>query len=54
MRLDIYITKLHPEMTRSQAKRLVEGGHVKVNGVVVDKVSRDIKNGVALELAIPP
>lgn len=42
MRLDIYLTKAYPELSRSVLKSLILAGRVLVNGEIVDKPSREI------------
>lgn len=54
MRLDIYISRHYPRITRSQAKRLVENGNVKVGGVVFIKVSHEVKEGADVKIDFPP
>lgn len=54
MRLDIHITEIYPDITRSQAKRLVEDGHVKVDGKIVSKPSQNLKGGEELVVDVPP
>ncbi len=43
MRLDIYISQKDPTITRSQAKRLIEDGHVQINGKAALKASLEVK-----------
>ena len=54
MRLDTYIAQHHPGITRSRAKRLIEGGNVRVNGAVFIKAAHDIKASDRIEINIPP
>ena len=50
MRLDLALCRLRFVRTRSAARRLVESGHMRVNGVRVDRVSRDIDAGDVLTI----
>jgi len=54
VRLDTYIAQHHPGITRSRAKRLIEGGNVRVNGAVFIKAAHDIKASDRIEINIPP
>lgn len=54
MRLDVYITNIRPQMTRSQAKRLIENGYVSVEGIVCKKPSRAVKGDVKVSLEVMP
>jgi 23S rRNA pseudouridine1911/1915/1917 synthase len=53
MRLDVYITKLHPEISRSMAKKLIEGGNVKISGNVIKKVHQLVRNNEQVEVDVP-
>ncbi|MBI2091947.1 MAG: RluA family pseudouridine synthase [Deltaproteobacteria bacterium] len=53
MRLDVYITKLHPEISRSMAKRLIENGNVRVLGNVIKKVHHSVQNNEQVEVKVP-
>jgi 23S rRNA pseudouridine1911/1915/1917 synthase len=53
MRLDKLITTLHPEISRTQAKRLIEAGRVMFNKSVLTDVSANIPENASLEIDIP-
>lgn len=53
MRLDQFISLQYKDITRSQAKRLVETDNVIVNGVICHKPSHEIKEGDKVEVNIP-
>jgi 23S rRNA pseudouridine1911/1915/1917 synthase len=51
-RLDVRLTEDHPELTRSQIKRLIEDGHVTVNGKIVSKAGTTIKAGSDIAVSL--
>ncbi|GAB5348792.1 S4 domain-containing protein [Alteriqipengyuania sp. 357] len=51
MRLDLALCRLRFVRTRSAARRLVEGGHLRLNGSRIERVSRDV--GIGDVLTIP-
>ncbi|WP_370182662.1 RNA-binding S4 domain-containing protein [Alteriqipengyuania sp.] len=51
MRLDLALCRLRFVRTRSAARTLIEGGHLRVNGTRLDWVSRDV--GIGDILTIP-
>jgi 23S rRNA pseudouridine1911/1915/1917 synthase len=53
IRLDRYVAENCPELTRSQAQRLIVDGLVKVNGAVA-KAGLKLSNGDLVTVAIPP
>jgi len=53
IRLDRYVAENCPELTRSQAQRLIADGLVKVNGAVA-KVGLKLGNGDRVTVTIPP
>lgn len=53
-RLDIRLTALHPDFSRSRIKGLIESGFVKVNGAVVLKPGAKVEAGDDFEVTIPP
>jgi 23S rRNA pseudouridine1911/1915/1917 synthase len=53
-RLDKMLTALAPEFSRNHLQTLVEGGHVRVDGVVADSSSRKVKAGQRLTIALVP
>lgn len=52
-RLDSYLTRALPELTRSAAARLIESGHATVNGER-QKPSLKLKGGERIDVEIPP
>ena len=50
MRLDLALCRLRFVRARSAARRLVEGGHLRVNGTRVERVSREIAVGDVLPI----
>ena len=50
MRLDLALCRLRFVRTRSAARRLVEGGHLRLNGARVERVARDIAVGDVLTI----
>jgi 23S rRNA pseudouridine1911/1915/1917 synthase len=53
MRLDKYITEQRPEISRTQAQRLIEQGHVIVNGSTARSAYK-ITGGDQILITIPP
>ena len=53
-RLDIRLTALHPDFSRSRIKGLIESGFVKVHGAVVLKPGAKVEAGDDFEVTIPP
>lgn len=53
-RLDIMLTSIHPDFSRSRIKGLIESGFVKVNGVVVTKPSAKVEKDDDFDVTIPP
>src|SRR4051794_27744833 len=51
-RLDQLLAALHPELSRSRLKALIEGGKVLVGGAAA-KASRRLRGGEALEVELP-
>jgi 23S rRNA pseudouridine1911/1915/1917 synthase len=54
MRIDIRLTQLYPDFSRSRIKGLIEAGFVKVNGVAVLKASTKVSDVDVVEVEIPP
>lgn len=50
MRIDLALCRLRFVRTRSGAKRLVESGHLRLNGTRVERVSRDVEAGDVLTI----
>jgi 23S rRNA pseudouridine1911/1915/1917 synthase len=53
-RLDAAIAALVPELSRAHAQRLIDDGHVSLDGLVVTKPSTRVAPGDAIAIAIPP
>jgi 23S rRNA pseudouridine1911/1915/1917 synthase len=53
-RLDRLISRNIPELSRSRAKALIEGGHVRVDGVVRTSASTKLQSGQGVHVVIPP
>lgn len=53
-RLDIRLTALYPDFSRSRIKGLVEAGFVKVNGETVLKAGAKVSETDGIEVSIPP
>ncbi len=53
-RLDKALVALAPEFSRSHLQRLLEAGHVRLDGKVADTSSRRVKSGQALEVELVP
>tara|TARA_B100000678_G_scaffold80551_1_gene66891 strand:- start:23 stop:325 length:303 start_codon:yes stop_codon:yes gene_type:complete len=50
MRLDLALCRLRFVRTRSAARRLIETGHLRINGTRVERISRDIAVGDVLTI----
>ena len=50
MRLDLALCRLRFVRTRSAARRLVEDGHLRLNGARIERVARDIAVGDVLTI----
>ena len=53
-RLDIKLTALHPDFSRSRIKGLIEAGFVKVNGKATLKAGAKVSESDEIEVTIPP
>lgn len=53
-RIDVRLTELYPDFSRSRIKGLIEAGFVKVNGETVLKASAKVSAADAVEVEIPP
>ena len=53
VRLDRFISQKCPELSRTYAKKLIEDGHITVNGKTV-KASLTLNTGDSLSIRIPP
>ncbi|WP_457756371.1 RluA family pseudouridine synthase [Thermodesulfatator indicus] len=52
-RLDVFLAENISELTRSQAKKIIESGHVKIDGKVVSKPRHKIKAGDRIKVFVP-
>lgn len=52
-RLDRMVAQQVPELSRTQAHRLIEEGRVRVNGVLVDHASHAVTPGAQVEIDLP-
>lgn len=52
MRLDAYILKCEPSLSRSYAKKLIETGNVNINGKIV-KAGEKVKAGQTINVDVP-
>lgn len=52
-RLDIIVAEAELGLTRSQAKNLIESGHVSVDGTVVSKAGLTLHEGQRVEVIVP-
>ena len=50
MRIDLALCRLRFVRTRSAARRLVECGHLRLNGTRVERISRDVAAGDVLTI----
>lgn len=50
MRLDLALCRLRFVRTRSGARKLVEAGHLRINGLRVERASRDVAVGDVLTI----
>ena len=48
MRLDLALCRMRFVRTRSAARTLIESGHLRVNGVRIERISREIAEGDVL------
>jgi len=54
LRLDRALADLFPSHSRSFLGRLIEEGHVSIDGAVVEKVSQHVVQGHAVAIEVPP
>ena len=53
-RLDIVLTKLLPELTRSNLKKIIELNQVKINNIVINSPSKKLKINDNIEIHLSP
>ena len=49
-RLDIVLTKLLPELTRSNLKKIIELNQVKINNIIINSPSKKLKINDNIEI----
>ena len=52
-RLDVLVARAVPELSRARARRLIEDGHVTVDGRVAQKPAFTVAGGAAVDVATP-
>jgi 23S rRNA pseudouridine1911/1915/1917 synthase len=53
-RLDAALPRAHPELSRSQAARLVAQGRVRIDGVRAQRAARRLRRGERVDFELPP
>ena len=53
-RLDIVLTKLLPELTRSNLKKIIELNQVKINNIIINSPSKKLKTSDNIEINLIP
>jgi 23S rRNA pseudouridine1911/1915/1917 synthase len=53
-RLDRALATLFPQFSRSFLTKLIDGGHVRVDGVAAEKSSQRVAGGQLVEIEVPP
>ncbi len=53
VRLDAALPRAHPELSRSQAARLVAAGHVRIDGHQVARAAHRLRRGQRVEFELP-
>ena len=53
-RLDIVLTKLLPELTRSNLKKIIELNQVKINNIIINSPSKKLKINDNVEINLIP
>ena len=53
-RLDIILTKLLPELTRSNLKKIIELNQVKINNIIINSPSKKLKINDNIEINLIP
>ena len=53
LRLDLYLVEAIPELSRKQAKRLVDARHISVDGAIEPMASRLLRGGERVEAHLP-
>jgi len=53
-RLDVFVARSVPELTRSRARKLIDDGFVTVDGALAKKASVTLAAGQRVEVTVPP
>ena len=53
-RLDVHVAALDPGLTRAQVQRLIEGGHITVDGAPPTKAGVRLRAGTVIDIDVPP
>ena len=54
LRLDVFVSGKYPSLSRSQVKKMIEDGEIRINGSVVSKAGLKLKAGDVVEFIIRP
>ncbi len=54
LRLDVFLSGKYPSLSRSQVKKMIEDGEIRINGSVVSKAGLKLKAGDVVEFIIRP
>ena len=52
-RLDVFITSVWPQLSRSAAQKLINDGKVNINGDIAERVSKKMRTGDRVDLDVP-
>ena len=53
-RLDVFVARLLPELTRSRARRLIDDGLVTIDGARAKKAGVALESGQRVQVTLPP
>jgi len=53
-RLDKYLVKCIPDLTRSKLQSIIKAGYVEVDGLIIHKTGFSLESGMEVRLQIPP
>ena len=54
LRLDVFVSGKYPSLSRSQVKKMIEDGEIRLNGLVVSKAGLKLRTGDVVEFALRP
>jgi len=54
LRLDVFVSGKYPSLSRSQVKKMIEDGEIRLNGSIVSKAGLKLKTGDIVEFVIRP